>query len=217
MSRDFLLLVFFMNQFPPSPRVLHLDRFKFFRKFAEIFASQGVPPVSATPVANFSTIFASVVDTGGKFATGVNDTDGKFATGVNAAGGKLPQVSTTPAANLPLVSLTPMANNDTILGCRHRKVNLKPKIYIYLNSTTQRCPNKIIKIFLLEAFFHLPTVSLTPVANLQLRISPRIFKKIRNGPDGIIRGLGETDSRKKPEAKNLVTLSLLIRGFLSFL
>jgi hypothetical protein len=25
---------------------------------------------------------------------------------------------------------------------------------------------------------------------------------------GIIRGLGETDSRKKPEAKNLVTLSL---------
>jgi hypothetical protein len=26
--------------------------------------------------------FASVVDTGGKFATGNNDTDGKFATGV---------------------------------------------------------------------------------------------------------------------------------------
>jgi len=35
-------------------------------------------------------IFASVVDTGGKFATGVNDTGGKFATGVNDAGGKLP-------------------------------------------------------------------------------------------------------------------------------
>jgi hypothetical protein len=65
-SRDFLLLVFFMNQFPPSPRVFHLDRFEFFRKFAEIFASQGAPPVSATPVANFSTIFAGVVDTGGK-------------------------------------------------------------------------------------------------------------------------------------------------------
>jgi hypothetical protein len=32
-------------------------------------------------VANFSTIFASVVDTGGKFTTGVNDTGGKFATG----------------------------------------------------------------------------------------------------------------------------------------
>ncbi len=35
-----------------------------------------------------------------------------------------------------------------------------------------------------------------------------IFKKIRNGPNGILRGLGETDSWKKPEAKNLVTLSL---------
>jgi hypothetical protein len=92
-SRDFLLLVFFMNQFPPSPRVFHLDRFEFFRKFAEIFASQGappvsttpvanLPPVSATPVANFSTIFASVVDTSGKIATGINDTGGKFATGV---------------------------------------------------------------------------------------------------------------------------------------
>ncbi len=83
-----------MNQFPPSPRVFHIDRFEFFRKFAEIFGSLGAPqvsttpvanfpPVSATPVANFSTIFASVVDTGGKFATGVNYTGGKFATGVN--------------------------------------------------------------------------------------------------------------------------------------
>jgi hypothetical protein len=34
-----------------------------------------------TLVANFSIIFASVVDTGGKFATGVNDAGGKFATG----------------------------------------------------------------------------------------------------------------------------------------
>jgi hypothetical protein len=66
---------------------------------------------------------------------------------------------------------------------------------------------KIIKIFLLECFFHLPPVSLTLVANLELRISPRIFEKIRNGPNGILGGLGETGSRKKPEAKNLVTLS----------
>jgi hypothetical protein len=80
-----------MNQFPPSPRVLRLDRFEFFRKFAAIFAHQGAPPVSTTPAAKLppvSTIFASVVDTGGKFATGVNDTGGKFATGVNDAGWK---------------------------------------------------------------------------------------------------------------------------------
>jgi hypothetical protein len=49
-------------------------------------------------VANFSTIFASFVDTGGKFATGVNYTVGKFAIGVNGAGGKL-----LPVANLPPV------------------------------------------------------------------------------------------------------------------
>jgi hypothetical protein len=118
----------------------------------------------------------------------------------------LPPVSTIPAANLPLVSTTPVANCHryqrhwwqiclrcqrhrwqimaTISGCKHLKVTLKAKIYIYVNSTTQRCPNKISKIFLLEGFFHLPPVSLTPVANLELRISPRIFEKIRNGPNG---------------------------------
>jgi hypothetical protein len=41
---------------------------------------------------------------------------------------------------------------------------------------------------------NLPPVSLTPVVNLELRVSPRIFEKIRNGPNGILRGLGETDS-----------------------
>ncbi len=49
-------------------------------------ASQGAPPGSTTPVANFATSFATVVDTGSKFATGVNDTGGKFATGVNDTG-----------------------------------------------------------------------------------------------------------------------------------
>jgi hypothetical protein len=37
----------------------------------------------------------------------------------------------------------------------------------------KRFPNKIINIFLLEGFFHLPPVSTTPVANLELRISSR--------------------------------------------
>jgi hypothetical protein len=49
-----------MNQFPPSPRVSPEDRFKFFRKFVEIFTGQGAPPVSRTP-------------TGDKLATGVNN------------------------------------------------------------------------------------------------------------------------------------------------
>jgi hypothetical protein len=62
-----------------------------------------------------------------------------------------------------------------------------------------------------EDFFHLPPVSTTPVVHLEhleLRISPQIFEKITDGPNGIIRGLGETDSRKKPEVENLVALSI---------
>jgi hypothetical protein len=88
----------------------------FFQKFAKIFASQGAPPVSTTPVANFATSSAGVDDAGGKFATGVNDASSKFATGVNDAGGKLPTVSTTPETNLPPVSTTPVANNGNNIG-----------------------------------------------------------------------------------------------------
>jgi hypothetical protein len=53
---------------------------------------------------------------------------------------------------------------------------------------------------------NLPPVLMTPVVHLDLRISPRIFKKIRNDSNVIISGLGAGE--KKPEAKNLVTLSL---------
>jgi hypothetical protein len=49
---------------------------------------------------------------------------------------------------------------------------------VYANSTTRRCPKEIIKNFLIEDFFHLLPVSLKPVANLELRIFPRIFEKI---------------------------------------
>ncbi len=63
-------------------------------------------------------------------------------------------------------------------------------------------------IFLIEDFFHLQPGSTTPVAHLELRIPVQILEQIWNGPNGINRGLGETDSWKKPEAKNLVPLSL---------
>ncbi len=60
---------------------------------------------------------------------------------------------------------------------------------------------------MIEDFFHLPPVSTASVVHLERRISLQIFEKIWNGPDGILRGLGETDSWKKPEVKNLVPLS----------
>ncbi len=51
-SGDFRLLVFFMNQFRPSPWVpgTPLGPFRIFPKFAEIFAAQGAPLVSLIPV-----------------------------------------------------------------------------------------------------------------------------------------------------------------------
>jgi hypothetical protein len=75
-----------------------------------------LPPVSTTPAANFATSSACVVDTSGKFATGVND-----------AGGKLPPVSTTPAANLP-----PVANNGKNIRLQIPESELEGKnLYIY--------------------------------------------------------------------------------------
>jgi hypothetical protein len=75
-ARDFLLLVFFMNQFPHSPRV---SRFKFFWTIAEILASQGARPVSTTLLAKLPLVSTTPVQnlppiwlvSGGKFATSV--------------------------------------------------------------------------------------------------------------------------------------------------
>ncbi len=54
---------------------------------------------------------------------------------------------------------------------------------------------------MIEDFFHLLPVSKTPMVHLELRISPQICKKIWNGPYGILRGLGETDSWKNQKSK----------------
>ncbi len=76
------------NFFENSRRYSQLkDRFEFFRKFAEIFASQGVPPVSTTKVANLPPVSITQGKMVAKFATGVVDTGGKFAASVVDTGG----------------------------------------------------------------------------------------------------------------------------------
>ncbi len=90
----------------------------------------------------------------------------------------------------------------TLSDCWHLKVNLKEKIYTYVNSFTQRCPNKNNWTFLIKDFFHL---SLTPV---ELRISLRNYRKIRNAPNGIFRSLGEPDSWKNQSKKSRCTVPL---------
>jgi hypothetical protein len=55
-------------------------------------------------------------------------------------------------------------------------IRLQAKMYIYVNSSTQRGPNKIIKNILIEDFFHLPPVSLTPVNCEYLREFSKKFE-----------------------------------------
>ncbi len=102
MSRDFLLPGFFHESVSPQPHSIPLGPFQI-QKFFEILASQGAP-AAMTSAANFATSLASVVDTGGKFVTGVNKT-------ANDTGGNLPPVSTKPVENLPPVSMAQVANN----------------------------------------------------------------------------------------------------------
>ncbi len=55
---------------------------------------------------------------------------------------------------------------------------------------------KYFTLFMIENFVPLPPVSVTPVVHLELRIYPRIFTKIRYGPNGILRGLGKEIQEK---------------------
>ncbi len=156
--RDFRLLVFFMNQFPPSPWVYHKGCFEFFLKFAEIFASQGAPPVLLTPLAN-----------------------GKIF---------------NQKKNLNYFVWTPLGS----------------RINIYINF----CLQFHLKVCAVWYCFHyLPQVSvakLSPVLLIPVAIRHRCRwhrRQIRNGPNGILGGWGETDSwkNKKQESRDTVPLT----------
>jgi hypothetical protein len=68
---------------------------------------------------------------------------------------------------------------------------------LFVSERYQNCQNGAVNN-------QLTTLLLHP----DLRISQRIFEKNRNESKALIRGPGEDDLWKKPEAKNLVTLSL---------
>jgi hypothetical protein len=92
-----------MNHLPLSPENIIRVISNFFEKISEIFVSQGAPPVSTKPAANFATGTAGVVATSGKFATNVN---------IPVA--NLPPVSTIPAVMVSTTgtaNLPPVANN----------------------------------------------------------------------------------------------------------
>jgi hypothetical protein len=144
--------------------------------------------VSTTPAANLPPVLlipvvaTAVVDTGGKFAAGIVDTGGRFATGVNSTRG-------TGGKICRRWLLIPVAN-------------LPP---VSLIPVANLPPVSLIPVA------NLPPVSLTPVVHLDLRISPRIFEKIRNGPYGILWGWGELIHKKTRSKKSRDTVPLKFR------
>ncbi len=149
MSRDFQLLVFFMNQFPPSPLSIPLGPFRIFSKIRSSRCTTSVvdtggkwkkSSIIKVLIIMFGHLWfaTGIVDTGGKLAASIIDTGGKFATGINntsKTGGKI------------------------CSRCRW-----------YQWQIFRRC------LWYQQQF--LPPVSLTPVMHLDLRISPRILKII---------------------------------------
>jgi hypothetical protein len=80
----------------------------------------------------------------------------------------------------------------TISDCLHLQVNSQKKIYLYVNSPTQRCQNKILKTFLIE-----------------LRISPRIFEKFETaliGDSGAWGKLSHEKNLLKSKSRGTVPL-----------
>ncbi len=150
---------FFQESPSPKPLIITLGSFQIFSTIrGDIHKSRCTTDVS---------------DTGGKFAASINDASGKFATSINDTSGKF-------CHQFRLCCWHWWQTIGTISGCRHLKVNLKAK-FIYMFPLLPKGDQiKLLNIFLIEDFFHLPPVSLAPLANLELRISPRIFEQIRN-------------------------------------
>ncbi len=123
----------------------------------------------------------------------------------------------TPAQIFPLVSLVLLIQWQICHRCQRRRWHMA----IGINDTSSKFATCVYdtggkkwdqlsncwQLFLIEDFFHFPPLSMTPVVQLELRISLRFFENIWNSPNAIIRGLGETDPCRKPEVKNLVAPS----------
>ncbi len=95
----------------------------------------------------------------------------------------------------------------TVSDCLHLKGNLKGKNYLYVISTIERCPNKIIKNLLIEDFFPFPPVSKTSVA-VTCEYLSEFSQKFETALMGYSRAWGKLIHEKKPEVENLVALSL---------
>jgi hypothetical protein len=74
-----------------------------------------------------------------------------------------------PPVLLVLLFTIQVANNGNNIRLQALQGELEGKnLHIYVNSSTQRCPYKIMTIFLIADFFHLPPVSTTPAVHIEL-------------------------------------------------
>ncbi len=96
----------------------------------------------------------------------------------------------------------------TISGCWDLRVNLKAKVYLWVNSTSQRCPNKIIKTFMIEDFFHLPPVLRHRWCTLSCEYLREFSKKFETALILYSGAWEKLIHEKNPEVENLVTPSL---------
>ncbi len=119
-SRDFLLLVFFHESVSPKPLSIPLGPFRIFSKIREDCRRYQRHRRQILPPVSLVLL---IVDTGGK---------------LHRYQRRRRQICHR------------WQTMGLISGCRYLKVNLKAKIYIYVKFTIQRCPNKIIEIFLIE-------------------------------------------------------------------
>ncbi len=168
MTRDFLFRFFSWIIFPQSPENIFRVFSKFFEHSQRYFASQGTPTVSMTPVKPLKI-------SSGSFLNFSNNSRDILQVKVHQryqwhqwqichqGQCHLLHVCHLYQRHRPLICHWYhwcQRHRGYILGtisdCLHLKVNLKKK---NVNSTTQRCPNNIFKTFLIEDFFHLPTLS----------------------------------------------------------
>ncbi len=94
----------------------------------------------------------------------------------------------------------------TISECTHLKVSLKKQIYLYVTLLPKGVQIKYLKLFWLKNFFICYWCQRHGWCTLSCKYLHKFLQKFWNGPNGILRSLGETDSWKKPEVKNLEAL-----------
>ncbi len=108
--------------------------------------------------------------------------------------------------------MTPVANNGYNIRLLTPQSEIEEKNIFMCWLWSTQLSKQNIKTFLVEDFFLFATGVIDTGPSWAANMSTTFQKKIGNGPNGILRGLGKTDSWKKLEFENLVTLSLLWGG-----